>query len=268
MLADFHMHTRFSVDSESEPEEMVLASIEKGLKTICITDHEEKDFFCDGVESVIDMTEYVPEILRLREKYRDKIQVLLGAELSMQPHLGEYYAKYTRSYPFDFVIGSVHAAEGIDPYFGEDYFKGRTDREGYEFMFAETMKNLRAIEDFDVLGHLDYVVRYGRTQDKEYSYAAFADQIDEILRFLIEHGKGLEVNTAGLKYGLPFAHPHPDVLQRYRELGGEILTVGADGHKPEHIAYAFDRVDNILTDCGFKYYTQFIDRKPVFKKIH
>ena len=63
--------------------------------------------------------------------------------------------------------------------------------------------------------------------------------IDEILKQLIEKGKGLEVNAAGLKYGLPFAHPHPDVLRRYRELGGEIVTIGADAHKPEHIAYEF-----------------------------
>ena len=118
-----------------------------------------------------------------------------------------------------------------------------------------------------MLGHLDYVVRYGKHREQEYSYGRFADEIDEILRYLIEHGKGLEVNTAGLKYGLPFAHPHPDVLKRYKKLGGEIITVGADAHTPEHVGYDFNIVDNILEACGFKYYAEFIKRAPVFRKI-
>ena len=114
---------------------------------------------------------------------------------------------------------------------------------------------------------MDYMVRYGETKEKEYSYQRYADVIDEILKTIIAKGKGIELNTAGLKYGLPFAHPHPDVLKRYRELGGEIITVGADGHRPDHIAYDFYKVSDILKSCGFKYYTEFSDRKPVFKQL-
>ena len=117
-----------------------------------------------------------------------------------------------------------------------------------------------------MLGHLDYVTRYGRNQAEEYSYAGFADIIDQILRYLIERGKGIELNTAGLKYGLPYAHPHIDILRRYRELGGEILTIGSDAHKPEHVAYDFYKVREILEMSGFRYYTEFVGRKPVFLK--
>ena len=77
-------------------------------------------------------------------------------------------------------------------------------------------------------------------------------------------GKGIELNTAGLKYGLGFAHPHPDILKRYRQLGGEIITVGADAHKPEHIAYDFGKAADILRSCGFEYYTEFKQRRPIF----
>lgn len=266
MFSDCHMHTWFSEDSDADPESMVCEAIKRGLKTICITDHEEKDWFCGGQENVIDMEKYISTIRGLQEKYCEQIQILLGVEVSMQPHLGGYLAEYAAKYPFDFIIGSTHVVEGKDPYY-DDYFKGRTDKEGYGLMFEETLKNLHAIKDFDTLGHLDYVVRYGRTQEQAYSYREFADQIDEILRFLVENGKGLELNTAGLKYGLPFAHPHPEVLKRYRELGGEIITIGADAHKPEHIAYDFDKVKDILTGCGFKFYTVFMERKPVFREI-
>jgi len=164
------------------------------------------------------------------------------------------------------VIGSVHLVNGSDPYFGE-LFRELGDEEGYRETWRQTVQNVRQIGDFDVLGHLDYVVRYGIEQEKEYSYRKFADEIDEILKILIERGKGLEVNTAGLKYGLPFAHPHPDILKRYRELGGEIITVGSDAHRPEHIAYEFAKIAEILQECGFRYYAEYRNRHPEFYPI-
>ena len=88
------------------------------------------------------------------------------------------------------------------------------------------------------------------------------------MKHLIEHGKGLELNTAGWKYGLPFAHPHQDVLKRYKELGGEIITIGSDGHRPEHVAYDFHKVKDYLEACGFKYYTEFRQRKPYFCALY
>ena len=111
------------------------------------------------------------------------------------------------------------------------------------------------------------MIRYGKDKEQAYSYLKYAELIDEILKNIIAKGKGLELNMAGLKYGLPYAHPHPDILKRYRELGGEIITVGADGHCPEHIAWDFDKANGILRACGFTYYTEFKQRKPVFKQL-
>ena len=95
----------------------------------------------------------------------------------------------------------------------------------------------------------------------------FSDIIDEILIKLIEKGKGIEINTAGFKYGLNHPNPTEDIICRYRQLGGEIITIGADGHKPEHIAYDFHKVPEILKNAGFNYYTVFKNRKPDFIKI-
>ena len=120
--------------------------------------------------------------------------------------------------------------------------------------------------------NIEEVYKPIRIKNKDYNGRSltiynYADYIDEILRYLIEHGKGLEVNTAGFKYGLGFAHPHPDILKRYKELGGEIITIGADGHKPEHIAYDFYKISAILKGCGFKNYTEFRKRKPIFRQL-
>lgn len=266
MRADYHMHTFLSKDSNASPESMAEGAIAKGLETICFTDHEDKDYKIDGEESVVDTEKYFKVMEELRGKYEGRLDIKIGIELGLQPHLGGFFTRYTKKYPFDFVIGSVHVVGGKDPYY-PDFFAEISDEEGYRMTLEETLRDIQVFHDFDVLGHIDYVVRYGKEKERAYSYKQFAPVIDEILRFLIEHGKGIELNMAGFKYGLPFAHPHPEVLKRYRELGGEIITVGADAHRPEHIAYDFQRVHAILEGCGFKYYTEFADRKPIFKEI-
>ena len=103
---------------------------------------------------------------------------------------------------------------------------------------------------------------------RRYSYKQYADIIDEILKLLIEKGKGIEINTGGFKYGLGHPNPTEDIIARYRELGGEIITVGADAHKPEHVAFDFEKVSGILKEAGFSYYTVFKNRKPEFVKLH
>ena len=92
----------------------------------------------------------------------------------------------------------------------------------------------------------------------------FLDVIEEILRVLINNGKGIEINTGGFKYGLGHPNPTEDIIRRYRELGGEIITMGADAHVPEYVAYEFDKTAQIIKNCGFKYYTVFKNRKAEF----
>lgn len=274
--ADMHMHTWFSTDSEACPRDMADEAVRKGLKTICFTDHFDKDDLEWGEEGIFDVDAYFVEMQKLQEEYAGKLNIRIGIELGLRTYLKDYYEELTKKYPFDFVIGSVHNvpykkdAEGkilyTDPA-AEKLFTDRTDKEAYRLMMETTLENVRTSDCFQTLGHLDYVVRYGKSREKEYSYTDYADIIDEILKLLIEKEKGLEVNSAGLKYGLPFAHPHPDVLKHYRELGGEIITIGADAHKPEHIAYDFTKAEEILKSCGFKYYTEFFEQKPVFKQL-
>lgn len=274
--ADMHMHTWFSTDSEACPCDMADEAVRKGLKTICFTDHFDKDDLEWGEEGIFDVDAYFVEMQKLQEEYAGKLNIRIGIELGLRTYLKDYYEELTKKYPFDFVIGSVHNvpykkdAEGnilyTDPA-AEKLFTDRTDKEAYRLMMETTLENVRTSDCFQTLGHLDYVVRYGKSREKEYSYTDYADIIDEILKLLIEKEKGLEVNSAGLKYGLPFAHPHPDVLKHYRELGGEIITIGADAHKPEHIAYDFAKAEEILKSCGFKYYTEFFEQKPVFKQL-
>lgn len=270
IFSDFHMHTDFSADCDAKPRDMIESAIKKGMHTICFTDHNDKDYpFHEDVGITcftFDLDEYFETLGALQKEYEKQIEIRIGIEIGLQPHLGDYYKKMVNQFPFDFVIGSIHVVNGSDPYY-QEMFRDRPDEEAYRETFLTTLECLEKVQDFDVLGHIDYVVRYGKHQAQGYSYNKYADILDAILEKVISMGKGIEINMAGFKYGLGFCHPHPDILKRYRELGGEIITIGADGHRPEHIAYDFDKASGILKECGFKYYTEFKSRMPVFKQL-
>ena len=265
MRADVHMHCDFSNDSETRPEDMVESAIAKGLSVICFTDHYDKDNLDWGDEAIFDVESYFQKMIALQEEYRDRIDIRIGAEIGMQPYLAEYYQNFMAQHPFDFVIGSVHSVLEHDV--ALDFFQKHNDPEGYKIYFEEMLQDVQKIKSYDVLGHLDYIVRYSNQGSKGFNLNDYMDIIEEILKQVIVHGKGIEMNMSGLKYGLGAPHPQPEIIKRYRELGGEIITVGADGHIPEHIAYDYHLADDILKSCGFKYYTEFKGRKPVFVKI-
>lgn len=265
MRADVHMHCGFSNDSETRPEDMVESAIAKGLSVICFTDHYDKDNLDWGDEAIFDVESYFQKMIELQEEYRDRIDIRIGAEIGLQPYLAEYYQNFIVQHPFDFVIGSVHSVLEHDV--ALDFFQKHSDPEGYKIYFEEMLQDVQKIKSYDVLGHLDYIVRYSNQGSKGFDLNDYMDVIEEILKQVIAHGKGIEMNMSGLKYGLGAPHPQPEIIKRYRELGGEIITVGADGHIPEHIAYDYHLADDILKSCGFKYYTEFKGRKPVFVKI-
>ncbi|MCR5790853.1 MAG: histidinol-phosphatase HisJ family protein [Lachnospiraceae bacterium] len=265
LAADFHLHTAHSADSDEPMERMIESAIEKGLKQICFTEHYDMDFPADaeGIDFQLDTESYYRHYLKCRDRYGDRIRIGFGVEYGLQLHLTKRCHAYIGAYPFDFVIGSSHLVNGKDPYLSE-YFEGRSEREAFLEYFEGELAAAQAFDDFDVYGHLDYVVRYGPNKDRDYSYQAYADILDEILKTLIGKGKGIEVNTGWIDRGLRGTNPGTDVLKRYRELGGEILTVGSDAHQSDRIACGFDRALACIREAGFRYVTVFEKRRPEF----
>jgi len=270
ITSDFHLHSNFSSDSQAPMEQMIEQAIRLGLKKLCFTDHMDYDYpTLSNLNFVFDCNEYTKKLTELKERYKSQIEVLTGIELGLQPHLGDRLSTLVQSYPFDFIIGSTHVVDLYDPYFLA-YWQGKTEEEGILEYFQAILNNSRAFHDFHVFGHIDYIVRYAPAQAAgtlEYSYLKYADILDEVLKTIISLGKGLEVNTAGYKYGLGHAHPKADVLLRYKELGGELITIGSDAHKPEHLGYDFPRAEEMLKSLGFKYYATFSKGKPIFEKL-
>lgn len=267
ILADCHMHTHHSGDSNAPMEAMISRALELGLKYICFTEHQDFDFVYEPGEPQdlfeTDMDAYLKELREMQAKYDDRLGIRFGIELGLQTHIAGQLKDYASAYDFDFIIGSSHLCNHKDPYL-KNFFVDRDEQEAYLEYFIYIKECISSCLDFDVYGHLDYVLRYGPTKNTGFRYPDYQEVIDSILRALIEQGKGIELNTSGYAYALGAPHPCREILLRYKELGGEILTIGSDAHDPSHIASDFNRAASLLTDCGFRHYCVFEHRKPIF----
>lgn len=266
MKTDFHLHSSFSADSDTPMREMVEKGIALGLSAMCFTEHMDYGYESEGLLFEADIPAYFQTFRRLKQEYAPKIRLLSGIELGLQPSLKERCTALAHAWDFDFIIGSSHVVNGLDPY-ESAFFEGRTEKDAYCSYFQSILDNLDVFSCFDVYGHLDYVVRYGPNKNRFYTYETYREFLDAILQKLIEKGIGLELNTGGFYYGLGHPNPHEDILRQYRARGGELITIGSDAHAPDRIAADFDRAEAILKDCGFSHYTVFQSRKPSFIKL-
>ncbi len=273
ILSDQHMHSTYSGDAKNSMEDMILSAIDKGLSNICFTEHMDFGYPYDKSNGELkpgdfdlNTDAYLYELLTMRAKYEDKIRIGFGVEIGLDLEEVRNNAIYARSHEFDLIIASLHMVDKVDPYYHE-YFADKSEEEAYGLYFTRMYENLLKFENFDILGHLDYIVRYGPNRDANYKYEIYKDTIDKILKYLIEHEKGLEINTAGLRKGLKDIHPALDILKRYKELGGEIVTVGSDAHSTGTIASDFDKAEEALRECGFRYYSIIENRIAEYKKL-
>ncbi|MCD7825900.1 MAG: histidinol-phosphatase HisJ family protein [Clostridiaceae bacterium] len=273
--SDSHIHTCFSSDSQAPMAEMVKRAKALGLSSLCFTDHIDYGFPEEKyhMSFLFSMQEYFDASKGVQEKNPDFL-VRTGVELGLKEDILEDAAKLTAKHPFDFVIGSTHLVDNMDPYY-DDYWEMHGEEAGIRRFYEVTRQNILLPFDFDVYGHIDYIIRYCPTMKKSrkngtpneafyrHSLQQNKELLDEILITLIQNGKGIECNTAGLKYGLGHPNPHEAILSRYRELGGSILTIGSDAHETIHLAYGFEQIPALLSQCGFDSYTEFTARTAV-----
>ena len=269
--ADYHLHSSFSGDSDAPMESMIQRAGELGLERLCFTEHMDFEYPVspDTPEGLfeVDTDAYYHRFRKIRASHHHPPRLFFGIELGLQSHLAERQAAYTAARPFDFIIGSSHLCHGMDPCQGVPFWEGRSEEEACREYFSSILENLESFTDFDVYGHLDYVIRYAPEKDRNYTYEKYQDLFERIIDLLLEKGIGLEVNTGSIRHGLKELHPCSRILKRYRQKGGQIVTVGSDAHCPEDLCRGFDLAEKYLTDCGFTHYTVFEQRKPLFVKL-
>ena len=264
--SDYHLHTEFSGDSNQNIEQLIEWAVSLGLKEIAITDHFEYDIEGMTDEFVLKLPQYVEKVLELQSRYKSKIDIKLGVEIGSQLHLKDYFESELKDYPLDIIIASCHSIEKVDLYFCKIQ-EGRTKDQVQDLYFETLFKMVEIYENFSIVGHLDYVTRYGGEKYRGLNYERQRDIIDKILKKLIEKGKGIEINTSGFRYKEDRFYPLKDIVKRYFELGGEIISVGSDAHKYQDMVAYFDKAYEFLKELGIKYITTFEKLKPVFIKI-
>ena len=261
-LYDFHMHSDFSFDSDATMESMVKSGIDKGLKELCFTDHIEFAPAPPFERWVVDVNAYHAEISRLQQLYGDKISLKMGAEIGYHPSQIKTANDYIESADFDFILCSLHDINNED-FHHKIFTANKTPKVAFQMYFEEYEKCAKSGINYNCLSHYDFLKRYMQCNYDE-TFTDNYDTIKSTFKFLIENGKGIEVNTSGYRYGLGHSLPTAEFLRLYRELGGEIITTGSDSHAPKDVAAEFKNTYNLLREIGFKYITRFDKMKPEF----
>lgn len=254
MISDYHVHSQFSFDSTEKPDSIINQAIKLGMKQICFTDHQDYNWPVSGETPLLDIEDYISTLSHLREQYSNKIQVITGIELGLMNGNEALCQDLLSKNNFDYVISSCHIVDQMDPYYSI-FWENKPDRVAFEQYFETLLNALKSFHNTDTLGHLDYIVRYSPNKDTNYSPSDYQDIIDEILKFIIRQNIKLEINTANLARRFDFPNPHTDIINRYKELGGEYVTVGSDAHTAENIGYGFNIAQDIIKKNNLKIYT-------------
>ena len=263
-MYDYHAHSDFSDDSVTPMNEMIEAAISKGVREFALTDHFDPDYPDRNYPFEIDFENYHKSLIESAARYKGRIKVIKGLEMGIQHGATlQKCEKAAVAFPYDFIIGSFHAAHGQDLY--TDYLTDREPEEAFSAFYSYMSHCLAEFSNFDVLGHFNVIDRYASVIP---DYAPYTEVIEGMLRDLVAKGKGLEFNTSCFRYGMGRrTTPTREILEAYRALGGEIVTIGSDAHRATDIVHGYDKALEILKACGFRYIATFEGRKPSFVKI-
>lgn len=257
-MFDYHMHTAHSFDAETPPAGMLESAARAGLREICFTDHVDLDG--SGFEPA-DLAALARDVQALQG---GPVAVRFGAEVSLAD---EACARRSREYlqglEPDFIIGSVHLMDGVDPYDKKEMF--HEPKEAVYRRYLECIgRAIRTDFHFSVLGHYDYIAKCATYDDRSFPLSIAPELFDQIFDFLVARGKGIEINTASWKddgaWGL-------DILRRYRARGGEFVTVGSDAHAPARVGSRIPEAIELARAAGIPNLATFDKMRPVLHPL-
>lgn len=263
-LYDYHTHSLHSSDGENTVYELCVNAMTSGMKEIAVTDHFEPSLG-NAAYPYYNAKSYFLDILLVKAIFSSELKIKFAVELG-QPHLfPEYSEKLIASNAYDYVLGSAHKMkEGKD--FGEILYS--TDNVSfYCNKYLDELKSLAEWNQFDCIGHLDLIKRYASKFKVKADLMNYRERLEEILKTIISNGKGIEVNTSGLRQSAEECLPGLDIIRLYRQLGGEIITVGSDAHIARDVGQGVREAIELIKRAGFKYLTVYTGRQPSMIKI-
>ncbi len=255
---DYHCHSSISFDGSTPIAEICALVIAAGGSGVTFTEHIEcsQDSPIGGLP---DWQQYYQEIELSRQLFPD-FAIGMGVEAGWQPLMQPQTEAAVKAGNYDFVLGSLHFIDDL-PIFNGTFSAGKTLTQAYNEYFAALLAAVSEMEDFDVLAHIDLIRRDQQLPQVNFVYDDYAEYLDPLLKQLIERGKGLEINTGGWRCGCYEAHPAPEILRRYKQLGGEIITCGSDSHVPRSLFYRIKDGYQLIEEAGFKYISLFEQRQ-------
>ena len=222
-----------------------------------------KASFEDLKPEYFDVAEQQEEIGRVQDLLGEGVKILKGIEIGMYEECHEQIRNVLSSNSFDQVLASVHYIQQTDPYYG-GYYEGKDWKQAYGGYLETIYREMTWLGDFDIMGHYDYIVRYAPYPVTSIRYRDFSDIFDEMFRYLIYEGKALEINTKSYEghRGRIVELDH-NVLLRYREMGGEIISLGSDSHEPSRVGAGFPHFAGLLKSLGFRWTAHYEQRRLV-----
>lgn len=264
-LSDCHNHSNISLDGHSPAKAMLDRACELGLYYYALTDHCECNvYYEEDYHGVVRRA--WDEMTRLKDEYSDKLHFLRGVELGQATQNLDAALDALQGRDYDIVLGSLHNLRNCKDF----YYWNKPSYEVPEALdryFVEIHEMLDWGK-FDSLTHLTYPLRYivgecGIPVD----FTKYYDRVESVYKKLIEKGIALEMNVSGLNQKIGETLPNAELLKMYRQMGGELITVGSDAHNTDRLALGMETGFEILLDAGFKYFTVFEQRTPKFISI-
>ena len=253
---DYHIHTRFSADSDASMEEMCAAAVACGIPEIGITEHY--DLHPDeNPRDWLDLEKWAEELERCRARHSGRLTIRAGIEIGEPHRFPEEVRRISAQYPFDYILGSLHWV-GRENVFYPEYFN-RSQEEAFGIYFQELERMTRE-GGFDVLAHFDIPIRAGFQYFGSYDPCAYESLIRPILRNCVDRGIAVEINTGSLRRSAAVLNPGPPILAWYAEMGGRHLTLGSDSHRPQHVGAGLDAALTAAGQAGLPHVTRFEKR--------
>ncbi len=267
MLCNLHTHSLFC-DGKNSPEEIVITAIEKGFNVLGFSGHTPT-YFGESY-GITDMNGYINEILRLKEKYKDKIEVCLGLE-------DDALCPAENRKAFEYIIGSHHyirigqevlpadlSAEGLQQCI--DLLGGELSSlaEAYYSQLCDYILRYKP----DIIGHFDLITKFDEQRDnplqKNVDYNKIAEKY---LKSVVGCGSIFEVNTGAISRGYRTSpYPAENLLNVIKKEQGAVL-ISSDAHQAENLDYGFGETLKYLKDLGFKQVFVYKDKKFVKRSI-
>lgn len=265
---DSHVHSDNSFDGNHSVTFLCENAVERGISGICITDHcEMREYVQEEYARRIDQSVFDAE--KAARVFNGRLSVMAGIELSDVFYDEALTDSVLTSHDFDMVLVSQHnTLDGVDIYYSD--FREWTFREIDQFMesYFEYLARVAKWDKYDVLAHLTYPLRYITGKYKiPVELGRYNDHIEAILKTAAENGKGIEINTAGLVQELQDISPPFSMIRRFRELGGEYITIGSDAHSAESLGQGINSEMEEMAKAGFTHVTFYKQRHPLLFTI-